>query len=69
MPDEPEIEEKDPVSAIREALTRALSSLKKLMGQEEEELQEEMKELEGNASSGQAAAKPVDDKQDDKASE
>jgi hypothetical protein len=38
--------EKDPVAALRSTLAAALASLKKLLGQEDEELKEELDEVE-----------------------
>lgn len=49
MPDEPELKEEDPVDAIRGALNRALSVLKRLLGKENEELTEEMQEVRGTS--------------------
>lgn len=65
MADEPEIKEDDPVEAIRGALNRALASLKKLLGQEEQELQEEMAEVEGVIQGGSSSSGPVDDQVQD----
>lgn len=53
MPDEPELKETDPVAAIRESLNKALNSLKKLLGQEDEEIKEEMQEVEEGVQAGQ----------------
>lgn len=64
MPDEPELKEEDPIDAIRGALTRALDTLKKLLGKEEEEIKEEMEEVEAVVSSGQPT-----DQQSDKESD
>lgn len=49
-----ETKERDPVQAIREALSRAMTSLKKLFAEESEELDEELEEVEV-ASGGQSA--------------
>jgi predicted RecB family endonuclease len=71
MADEPEKKEDDPVAAIKVALTRALGSLKKLLGHEEEELAEEMEEVEGvsQGTSGQVHSSTEDASQKDDASE
>lgn len=61
MADDSEIKEADPVMAIREALNKALGTLKKLLGQEDEELKEEMEEVGAGVSSGQATAGKVSD--------
>ncbi len=58
MADEPEIKEDDPVEAIRAALQRALASLQKLLGKEDQELQEELEEAGDGIGSG---SQPVQD--------
>ena len=42
-----EAKEKDPVEAIRQSLTKARKALLKLLGQSEEELEKEKREVEG----------------------
>ena len=51
MADDPEMKEDDPVSVIRASLTKALGTLKKLLGQEDKELKEEMDEVESGGGS------------------
>lgn len=63
MPDEPEKKEEDPVEAIRNSLTKALGFLKQLLGQEDRELQEEMREVEGSQS-GSGQTQPASDQAD-----
>ena len=44
-----ETKEQDPVEGIRSALNQAMGFLKRLLGQEEGELKEELEEVEGTS--------------------